>query len=40
MTDSTFQIPKSYVVSHLSSNYCILEYAIKIFGGLELNIGA
>ena len=40
MTDSTLQIPKSYVVSHLSFNYCILEDTIKSFMGLELNIGA
>ena len=40
MTDSTFQIPKSYVVSHLNFNYCILEDTIKRFWGLELNIGA
>ena len=40
MIDSTFQIRKIYVVSHLSFNYCILEDTIKSFGGLELNIGA
>ena len=40
MTDSTFLIPKRYVVSHLSFNYCILENTTKSFWDLELNIEA
>ena len=35
MTNSTFQVPKTNVISYLSFNYCMLENAKKSFLDLD-----